>query len=473
MLSRNGFSLLRVFHNDGERVHTMKIRFGTGRRCINPELPISLAGYFNRRMWNAVADDIEVRAAVLRSGNGVAAIINFDLLCINYRLYNYVIDGIRQAGISEVTPDNLLICAIHTHTAPDVGNDPNSDAYCRFAAAKAVEALREASAMSVEGELLSGMAADIRFLFNRRYWMKDGKVVTNPGKLNPDILRPEGEIDPQIPMLAVRTEAGLSLLISSIVNHTDTIGGCSVSADWCGFVRRTLEPEMAPGAMVMQLVGASGNINHFDVSTDMDQTCYAEPKRIGTGYAESIRKALADLTSVSGDGIRVTSAMVKTKPRELSDEEIAAARATVAKFADVDTSKVGSEVNMTSEDLAKGAPFALKYFAEKLLLLADGTPDPEFKLSCLRFGDSAVIASLPSEPFVEIGLALRRSVFQDKLCLVASHGNYNGGPGYGGGYIPNPWNYGRGGYETTPRSSGFSIHTAEKLLEAWQELAKK
>ena len=87
--------------------------------------------------------------------------------------------------------------------------------------------------------------------------------------------------------------------------------------------------------------------------------------------------------------------------------------------------------------------------------------------------NSAVIASLPSEPFVEIGLILRRSIFNDRLCLVSSHGNYNGGKTFSGGYIPNSWNYGRGGYETTPRSSGYSIHTADTLLANWRKLAEK
>ena len=321
--------------------------------------------------------------------------------------------------------------------------------------------------------MLCGMAEDLRFQFNRRYWMKDGTVVTNPGKLNPDILRPEGEVDPQIPMLAVRDESGLKLLITSIVNHTDTIGGCGVSADWAGFMRRSLEADMAEGAMVVPMVGASGNINHFDVSTDMDQTCYAEAERIGTGYAETVRAMLDTLVPVAGDTIVCSDAKVKCGTRELDPAEIAEAKAVVAKYADVDTSKVGSEINLTSEDLAKGAPFALKYFAEKLLLLAEGIRPPEFRLSCMRFGDNAVLASLPSEPFVEIGLTLRKSVFNGKLCLVSSHGNYNGGPDYGGGYIPNAWNYGRGGYESTPRSSGFSIHTADILLDAWRKLAGK
>lgn len=448
----------------------MKVQYGVGRRCVNPQVPISLAGYFNRRMWDHVKDDIEVRAAVLKKDSDMAVIINFDLLCINQFLYDRILDAISDCGVAE---KDLLICATHTHTAPAVGGDPNSETYCCFAAEKAAEALRDALKNLSEGEMLSGMAEDLRFQFNRRYWMKDGNVVTNPGKLNPDILRPEGEVDPQIPMLAVRDDSGLKLLLASIVNHTDTIGGCGVSADWAGFMRRSLEADMAPGAMVVPMVGASGNINHFDVSTDMDQTCYAEPARIGNGYAETIKAMWNTLVPVSGNSIRCTTAVVESGVRELDPAEVEEARAVVAKYPDVDTAKVGSEINLTSEDLAKGAPFALKYFAEQLLVLAEGKRNPKFRLSCMRFGDNAVLASLPSEPFVEIGLTLRKSVFNGKLCLVSSHGNYNGGPDYGGGYIPNSWNYGRGGYESTPRSSGYSIHTADILLNAWRELAKQ
>ena len=451
----------------------MKINFGTGRCCTNPDMPISLAGYFNRRLWTHVLDDIEVRAVVFQDGKDYSAIIQFDLLCINYSLYSMIFDALKAAGEKDFSSKNLLICATHSHTCPDVNMDPNSKSYCQFIAAKAAEALKAAKANLHSGELFYGMAQDARFQFNRRYWMKDGSVMTNPGKLNPNIDRPEGEIDPQIPVLAVKTDKGIELMLTSIVNHTDTIGGCGVSADWPGFMRRKMEPQMAPGAMLMTLIGASGNINHFDVTTDMNQTRYDEPKRIGEGYAESVFKVLDSLQAVPGKGIRMATRKVKSSPRIVDEKEIAEARATVKKFPDIDISKVGAEVDLTSEDLAKGAPFALKFFAVKLLELVDEPKTPEFLLTKIEFGDQVVLASLPSEPFVEIGLTVRKSVFRNKFCMITSHGNYNGGKKFGSGYIPNSWNYGRGGYETTPRSSGYGIETADALIEGWRKLALK
>lgn len=451
----------------------MKIKFGLGRRCTNPQIPISLAGYFNKRMWTEIRDDIEVRAVVLKSTGEYAAIIQFDQLSINIRLYKAIEKALKKAKIKNISMKNLLVCATHTHTAPDINGDPNSDVFISFLAEKAIDALIDAADELEPGELLGGMANDGRFLFNRRYWMNDGRVVTNPGKLNPAIVRPEGEIDPQIPMLAIRTDDGLKLLITSIVNHTDTIGGCGVSADWPGFMRRELEAQMVPGAMVMPLIGASGNINHFDVTTDMNQTAYAEPERIGKGYAETIRKMWDSLVPVEGKGLSFNSRKIKSKPREIDADELASAEAIIAKYPEIDVDSPESVKDLTSEDLARGTPFALKYFATHLVKMAKNNNKPEFLLSCIKFGDSAVIASLPSEPFVEIGLELRKGIFRDRLCLVTSHGNYNGGKGYAGGYIPNPWNYGRGGYEDTPRSSGYSVHTADVIISNWWKLANK
>lgn len=451
----------------------MKIQFGIGRKCINPEVPISLAGYFNKRMWTQILDDIEVRAVVFKDGDNTGAIINMDILSINWKLYGAIRNAITAAGITGFDENNLLICATHTHTAPLTGGDPNSDVYNEFAGKKAAEALKEALANMEEGEILTAMTSDSRFIFNRRYWMKDGRVVTNPGKLNPDIVRPEGEIDPEIPMIAFRTAAGIKLLFTSMVNHTDTIGGCGVSADWPGFLRRTVEPQLAPGAMMVTMVGTSGNINHFDVSTDMDQTCYAEPERIGKGYAETVLAALDKLAPISGEGFKVNSQKVTTGVREVDPEEIAAAEAVIAKYPDIDVNSPESVKDLTSEDLAKGTPFALKYFANALLAVVNKTIKPSFLLHCFKFGDSTILGSLPSEPFVEIGLVVRKGVNAGKFCMITSHGNCNGGESYYGGYIPNPWNYGRGGYEDTPRSSGYSKCTSEALVAGWYELAKK
>ena len=124
--------------------------------------------YFNRRLWNQILDDIEVRAVVFKDGSEYSAIIQFDVLCINYKLYSMVLSAVKAAGLKEFSSKNLLICATHSHTCPDVNFDPNSDNYCTFAARKAAEALKSAQESLRDGTLYYGMTQDARFQFNRR-----------------------------------------------------------------------------------------------------------------------------------------------------------------------------------------------------------------------------------------------------------------------------------------------------------------
>jgi len=448
---------------------TNEIYFGLARRNINPKIAISLAGYFNARMWEKILDDIEVRALVLRQGTQYTAIVQFDLVTTSQNLINAFYAEIKD--FKELRPDNMIVTATHSHTAPEIRlNKPGSNPdYIPFAAKQAASALKEAMGNLQPGTTVYGKTSDDRFMFNRRYWMKDGSVITNPGKLNPEIDRPEGEINPEIPLLGIKKDGKLQVLIANLVNHTDTIGGNNVSADWPGFMIKQLQAEMGGGSMVLPLIGCSGNINHFDVSTDMEQSRYEEAERIGLGYADTISKAIGSLKAMPDCTLTVKSCQVACGPRERSETEPEEAKAVMEKYKDIPAS--GDNATLTSEDLARKAPAVLKYFASSLIDMTSDKTERIFKLVRISIGDVCIV-SLPCEPFVEIGLEIKQRIFPDKLTMVVSHSNGTGAVHVGGGYIPNRWNYGRGGYETSPRSNPFSIETSEKLLEGIRILKK-
>ena len=438
---------------------------GIGRRCINPEIPVGLAGYFNVRMWEEVLDDIEVRVIILKSGETFSAVIQYDLIAVPDVLYKALLAELAAAGITELTADNMIVTATHSHTAPEVrpGRGGFNPDYIPFAASKTIEAVKDALNDLEPCTVEHGLAEDNRFAFNRRYWMKNGEVITNPGKLNPDIDRCEGEIDPQIPLIAFKCNGKIKALIANIVNHSDTTGGSFVSADWPGITVRTLENKLGNESMVIPLIGCSGNINHFDVKSDADQTCPAEAKRIGIGYAESIEKALALLCPMKNAELKTYSQQIDIPPRTLSPAEIEEAQKIIDKYPDIEVDRIGGPA-LTAEDLARKTPYALKFFAVSLLKTVENSKTTKFNLVGINIGD-AIIASVPCEPFVEIGLTIRKGIFGRQTALVVSLAN-----GSGTGYIPNCWNYRRGGYETTPRSNPYSIETSELLLAVWREL---
>ncbi len=323
--------------------------FGIGRKCINPQVPISLAGYFNARMQDGTLDDIEVRSLVLNQAGQYCAIVQFDLVTVSQELADALYREIADLKI--LSRSNMIVTATHSHTAPEVrsfkpGSHPD---YIPFAAAKAAEAVGEALGRMRRGELLTGLTSDNRFCFNRRYWMKNGTVVTNPGKLNPDITRPEGEVDYEIPLIGIKEGGELKVLLANVVNHTDTIGGNKVSGDWTGFFVRRIQAKIGKDSMVMPLIGTSGNINHFDISSDMDQTCYKEAERIGCGYADTVANALEKLAPVCEFSLKVKNAEVICGPREIPHEELTEARLVLEKYKDVHNPANGG--TLTSEDL--------------------------------------------------------------------------------------------------------------------------
>lgn len=49
--------------------------------------------------------------------------------------------------------------------------------------------------------------------------MKNGKVVTNPGKCNPDIVKPDGDYDRTISAVAVKQEGRIAAILVNLANH--------------------------------------------------------------------------------------------------------------------------------------------------------------------------------------------------------------------------------------------------------------
>lgn len=441
-------------------------RYGFAREIITPVLGVPLCGYFNPRPNTGVYDDLLVKALVLEGADGrCSGIVSFDLCFLETGLTGRFQEALKIAGLDFA--DRILFCATHSHTAPYpsrfFGADPDEE-YLDFLAHKAVCAVMRAWRNLAPGELLVGETSCDTLAFNRRYWMKDGKVLTNPGKRNPEIVRPEGPVDGRIPILAFRHGAMIDFLLVNIVNHTDTIGGNVVSADWPGRMERALQNHFGFDIPVMMLPGCSGNINHFDVRSDSDQTSYEEACRIGQEYASVIARALDSLKTVPVEQITVDSSVIQIPFREISEEEALRAEALLERV-----KESASEEDMTSEGLASGDGPVARFFAGQLLAYRKRCSGRtrDFTLLSIKFGSDIGIVSLPGEPFTEIGMAIR-AASRFPLTLVASLGMGSCG------YVPMPECFSRGGYEILPVEGGAPAEdTALRLIEAGKTLINR
>ena len=443
------------------------LKFGFARQDITPERGVPLAGYFEPRPNTGALDFLYVRAALFACGDTVTGIVSFDLLHLPRAVITRITDMLKEAGLGFA--DNLLFAATHTHTGPytnPIFGGPVDQHYIDLLVERAAAAVRDAYANLAEAELYAGRSECTTLAFNRRFWMKNGSVLTNPGKLNPDIVRPEGGIDPEIPFLIVR-QAGMDrLIVANIGNHADTIGGDLVSADWPGRMERAIQEHYGYDIPVIMLLGCQGNINHFNVKSPVNQTCYAEACRIGKGYAAAVVQMLYSAEKIEVDRIQVDAEEFEAPVYHVTDAEYDEAKKILAESEAV---SAASFSDVTSEGLASGNLFVKRFFAKRVLANRDD-PLPGKRIErmiSIKFGDAVGIVSLPAEPFMEIGLALKKtSRFPYTMIAALGMGTV--------GYVAMPENYERGGgYETRPARTSPAHDLALKFISLGTELLKR
>ncbi|MBO4345426.1 MAG: neutral/alkaline non-lysosomal ceramidase N-terminal domain-containing protein [Victivallales bacterium] len=433
--------------------------FGFAKEDITPVRGVPLCGYFNPRPNKGMKDPLSVKAAAFRSNGETAVIVSYDLCFIVRSTIEKIKEAAKAAGIDCI--DRVLFSCTHTHTGPYTTmcfSDETDEEYMKDVIAKSVNAIKKALASLAPAELYGTQTECTTLAYNRRYWMKDGSVLTNPGKLNPNIDRPAGAMDPSMPILAVKQDGFYRLIMTNIVNHTDTIGGDYVSADWPGRMESEIQFRLGYDIPVMTIIGCQGNINHFDVGTDADQTSYAEATRIGKGYAAVILQSLYKLNKIDFSGIKVAAEELEVPFRQVSDEDYEAAK----KVYEANKDAVMEDGrDFTSEDIAKKHPYVLKYFAERLMSCRDHrhTEKRVEMMMTIKFGDKIGIVSLPCEPFVEIGLGIKEaSPFPFTFVAGLSMGEV--------GYVGRTVNYqhGNSAYETAPDANQADVTVGESLL---------
>lgn len=434
------------------------LQVGFSKAIITPVKGIPLCGYFNPRPNIGIWDDLFVRTILFKQGSTITGMIVFDLCLLSTNIISQIKTRLKAGGMD--FGDKLIFCPTHTHTGPYIyemfGTKANAD-YLKFLTNQTVLTIQQAHANLASAELLTGSVKNNPQAFNRRYLMNDGQVVTNPGKLNPAIVRSEGTTDVEIGVLAVQQNSRISAILVNIVNHTDTIGGNLVSADWPGRMERTIQNSIGYDVPIFTLIGCSGNINHFDITSEKDQSSYAEACRLGVSYAEIVAELMKKLEKLPVNKLQITSSVVSIPFRTISASEVKEAKTIL--------DRIGSTAirgDMTSEDLVSGNVTVTAFFAEQLIAYKKvcSGKSRRFTLISLKFDDNLALTTLPGEPFTEIGLEIKKRSPFKKTWLVTLAMGYCG-------YIALPECFSRGGYETLPVVIGGPAEdTAERLIEA-------
>lgn len=437
-----------------------KLKAGYASVTITPPFGIPLAGYFVDRFMDGILDDLEICALALSDGENKAIIMAADLLGIREEELTPVRKAVAEK--LNMTVGGVFIACTHTHTAPQVGKNTTGSLpeewnfYQDILWTKFVDV----AVMAFEGLAPAkmgwavGKAPNIAFI--RRYRMKDGKVCTNPGVNNPDILAPIGTADESVNLLRFARENGDIALVNFGV-HPDTVGGCKVSADYPKFVRKTLE-SVIPGCKALFLNGAQGDVNHVNVApkggdnnglVPMFDDCdrgYSHTRHMGQTIAGGVLQVYEKVQFADVDKLTFASGNCMIPANIPNAEDLPLAR----EYAALHEADRDSEIPYKGMELTTVVAEALR-----MLRLEHGPEHFDLPMTAIGIGP-AVLVSIPGEPFAGIGQGIQAgSPFDITLTCCCANG-YEG-------YFPMQEAYDEGGYEA--RSSNFKAGVAERLIE--------
>ena len=241
------------------------LQVGFGRTNINPMMGISISGYFIPRYADGILDDLEINALALSDGNTRTLLISIDNLGILDKLSRNFRECISEA--TGVPSDAIFISATHTHTGPllaDDSEEENVQEYVRFVRRRMVDVAQFAIEDMKPAKMGFGIGQAPNVAFIRRFRMKDGSIRTNPGVDNPDILEPIGKVDERVSVLRFDRDGAKTVVFVNFANHPDVVGGCKISSDWPGLLRRTVEKTLDNTECIF-FNGVQGDVNHVNV----------------------------------------------------------------------------------------------------------------------------------------------------------------------------------------------------------------
>lgn len=444
-----------------------ELKAGYAAVDITPPAGIPMAGYYNIRKAEGKHDPLMAKTLVLESGGTRVAIVACDLVGIDRPLIE---TARRQVhGQTGLAPENVMISATHSHTGPllnlrfgaaaDAASKALIERYREELPRKVAQSVHAAASHLAAVRASAATGREESLAFCRRFLMKDGTVRFNPGKLNPDIVRPASTPDYDVQVVYIEKETrarskkvgpvtatlttGESGPLATYVNyamHLDTTGGTFFSADYACTLGQLLARIKAPEMGTMFTIGSAGNINHIDVKTKTPQKGYGEAERIGTVLAGEVLKTFTKLQRIETPALRARSTMVPLEIPTFTEQEVAAARKTAEGF---------------------GGPrqvFLDMVHAFKVLDDAERAGQPiDAEVQVIAMGSHTAWVGLPGEVFVELGRAIKeKSPFPQTIIVELANGSI--------GYIPDRKGFKEGAYEAI--NSRFSPGGGEKLVDA-------
>ena len=423
---------------------------GAARACITPPVGTCLYGY--RPDWHSesVHDDLSLTAAAFREGDASALLITVEVGDIHTALCDEM-----RAAIAEKTgvpASCILLCATHTHSAPNVSGmegwgEIDRPFYETILLPAAVRAAKQAVDALCDAEIAVGTTQSLVGI-NRREIMQNGNV-----RLGQE---PSGCFDPTMTCVSIRAKDGKGILNLLHYGCHGTTAGCNreISRDWSGVMIDRME--RLTGTLTAFWNGAVGDVGPRLAS---GETCgdIRDTEELGGLAATDAMRAYQARGGFHTGHLQAVCDTVRLPYRPLPS--LQAVQDKLREMGDDDTR---INIDRLTED---------HYRQLEALLQSGKTEHPThfaFPVCLIALGDVLFIP-FPYEIFSQIVLRLRRYIDLPYVLCLSNVNGYNG-------YFPSQDQIALGGYEVDCFRSG-SLYTLpdnadqyliEEILRIWE-----
>jgi hypothetical protein len=397
------------------------------------------AGFMLRPMVDT-HDPLWAVACVISDGKTNVALVGIDAGVIR----RSTTDAARKAiaNSTNIPGANVMISASHTHQGGQtltLFNHVADPAYADRVARAIADAVTQAWKTRREAQLAHATGQVEGIHFNRRFKMRDGREVTHPGKLHPDIIAPAGPVDPDVGILLARSPEGA--LIGAVVHFgchaTVTEGGNTYSADYIYYFRKHLCERLGAEIPVVFLQGACGDVTQVNNLSSGTEGGHDYADMMGQRLAQAAYDAITDQQNEENALIAATTEYIPIRIRE-DDER--------------DRPTLG---------LGSGAKWQELYDREAKFVadMRRSNPVLNCEIQAIRIGQLGIVTS-GAELFCQPSLDIKHASRFERTWVVTRANEYLG-------YVPTGSAFYAGGYEpTTARSSFLAPDAAQKVVEA-------
>ncbi|MYC16731.1 MAG: hypothetical protein F4Y39_23635 [Gemmatimonadetes bacterium] len=445
----------------------MKLQAGAATSNITPWLGVTMPGSFHPRYGEDVHDELLAKALVIDNGDVRIAMVTCDLIAVPEAIANAVKARIEErCGIS---PECVMVNATHTHSGAGVSNllgMGEDEGYTTWLPLKVADAVELAIKRMQPARAGFASVMEDRISFYRRWLMKDGTVRMNPGLNNPDLVRPMGEIDPELAMMYVEGVDGtpISVVASFSLHYVGTGSAGEVSADYFGQFFNLLRHYIGGNCVPILWNAASGQINNNDYSGERIWRDRGHPRarRMANVLAGHVLTEIQLMDLDEELALEAVTGTLEFSRKVITETDLDIAEQILAGGYEYEE---GPFSWVVGQPVRKDRVGVYARQCQRLAALPEQMTAP---VQAIRLGDAAILA-LPGEIFVETGLRIKAQTSASPLMLVSLA---NGSIGYvctdealtqEGGYETWASLSSLGGVGTVPAMESLSLSLLETL----------